>query len=191
MNIIALNGSPDKNGNTVFLLNTVLDTLEAAGANTRLVHLQELILACKTPFCVNCSSPCNQSCYQDTPLFDLLEDLTACDAVLFGSPVYFGSMSAQLKCFFDKTRALRAKKGLVGKLGAALVCGGSLFGGQEATIRAIHDCMLVDGMTILGSSSAQFGAGHFGVAAQKPAWEDKNAISRAGLLANRILEELR
>lgn len=191
MKVLMLNASPNKDGNIYFLLNYISDILNKNNVDTEIINVQEALLSAKVPFCVCCSNPCNKSCYEGTFLEETLDKMVTSDCIVFGSPVYFGSMSGQLKCLFDKTRDLRGRKALIGKIGCAVVCGASVFGGQETTIRAIHDCMLVDGMTIIGASSSDLGAGHLGVSAVRPSKDDKNAISRAELLAHRILEELK
>ncbi len=188
--ILAVNGSHNDNGNTAYLLNTILDECLAYGFDTELVSAHKAALSAKIPFCVSCSSPCARVCYEGTYMEEVLNKISSADAVVFGSPVYFGSMSAQLKCLFDKTRDIRANKKLVGKIGGVVACGASKYGGQEATVAAIHNCMLVDGMTIIGPSSDELGCGHMGVCAQKPAAEDEFAISRAKMMASRIKEEL-
>lgn len=189
--ILAINASPHKNGDTAFLLKTALEKLEKKGFETELVYLQGALDSAKTPFCMCCSSPCNKSCYKDTELDLVLQKMEQADGIIFGSPVYFGSMTAQLKCLFDKTRDARARKAFVGKLGCVFTCGGSLFGGQEATVRAIQDAMLVDGFTIIGPSSKDFGAGHMGVCAKHPASEDTNAHTRIDLICERFAEEVK
>ena len=112
------------------------------------------------------------------------------DFVVFGSPVYFGSMTGQMKCFFDKTRDARANKKWLGKPMAAVTVGASKYGGQERTLEHIHSCALVSGMTLIGNSSVS-GMGHFGVSAQKPANEDTYAINQCKILAERIIETIR
>ncbi len=188
MKIIAINGSHNPNGNCAFLLDTILSDLAAKGCDTEVFSAHEAIVDCAHPFCVSCSSPCSKACY-GPKLTALFDEMKSADAIVFASPVYFGSMSAQLKCLFDKTRDLRAGNALLGKLGLAVACGASKYGGQEKTVDAIHDCMLVDGMTIVGPS-AMAGAGHMGVCAQKDARNDEFAISRAHLAAERLFEEL-
>lgn len=188
--IVAINASPHKDGNTAFMLKTALDNLEKRGFDTELIYLQSALDSAKTPFCKCCSSPCSKACYKGTELETVLDKTEKADCVIFGSPVYFGVMTAQLKCFFDKTRDARSRKAFVGKLGCAFVCGGSLFGGQEATVRSIHDAMLVDGFTVVGTSSSG-GAGHFGVCALSPADADKNALSRIDIICERIAEEVK
>jgi len=182
--ILAINGSPREKGDTSFLLNEVLSNCD--GANTELVNLNEAILSAKTPFCISCSSPCDKRCYKGTKLEELFEKVSKADFVLFGSPVYFGSMSAQLKAFFDKTRAIRGEKAWLYKPMAAVSVGASKFGGEERTIDHIQSCALVLGMTVIGNGS-DFGMGHFGVSAQSPAKNDENAIKQCKSLANAIM----
>lgn len=184
--VLALNGSHANDGNTAFLLNEILGHCKAAGAETELCSVHEAILDAKLPFCVNCSTPCSKQCYKGTKLEELFEKVDRADFVIFGSPVYFGSMTGQMKCFFDKTRNARANKAWLGKPMAAVTVGASKYGGQERTLEHIHSCALVSGMTLMGNSSSG-GMGHFGVSAQKPASEDTYAITQCKILAERII----
>lgn len=188
MRVIAVNGSHNNDGNCAFLINTILDDLAQKGSETKVYSAIEVINDCKHPFCVCCSSPCSKVCY-GPKLKELFEDMKESDAIIFASPVYFGSMSAQLKCIFDKTRDVRANKVLLGKIGVALSCGASKYGGQEKCVDAIHDCMMVNGMTVVGTSSSM-AMGHMGVCASAPAKDDEFAVSRAHMTAQRIYEEL-
>ncbi|MCX7715706.1 MAG: flavodoxin family protein [Clostridia bacterium] len=189
MYILALNASHDDNGNTAYLLNKILSYCQGQGAETELVSVHAAIADAKTPFCTACSTPCSKACYKGTKLEELFEKTKKADFIIFGSPVYFGSMTAQLKALFDKTRAIRAEKAWLGKPVAAVTVGASKYGGQERTLEAIHSCALVEGMTLLGNSNAD-GMGHFGVSAQKPAKEDDYAKNCCKMLANRIMEFL-
>ena len=191
MYILGINGSYDHKGDIQFLLESVLGECAKGGAETEIVNATDAVNSAKHPWCVCCSSPCNKSCYQGTALEETFQKMRRADAIVIGSPVYFGSMTGQLKCLFDKTRALRADKALVGKIGAAITCGGSKYGGQETTMRAIHDVMFVEGMTIVGGGAAAFDAGHHGIAARHPAKADDNAVERCKILAARLLDQLR
>lgn len=190
MYIVALNGSHNNDGNTAFLLNEVLKYCAQAGAETEMVSVHEAVLDAKTPFCVNCATPCPKTCYVGTKLEAAFEKVKQADFVLFGSPVYFGSMSAQLKAFFDKTRAIRGEKGWLGKPMAAVAVGASKYGGQEHTLEHIQACAFVSGMTIIGNSS-EIAMGHFGLAAQRPANEDAYALEHAENLAKRIIATIK
>lgn len=184
MYILALNGSPSKDGNTAFLLNEVLR--HCKDCETEIIDVNEAVSSAKTPFCVSCSNPCTKSCYKGTLLEEVYEKVEKADFVIFGSPVYFGSMSAQLKAFFDKTRAIRGEKAWLGKPAAAVSVGASKYGGQERTIDHIHSCCLVLGMNIIGNGS-EINMGHFGVSAHRPAKEDEYAVKQCESLAKAIL----
>lgn len=186
MYVLGLNGSHNENGNTAFLLREILSECEKGGAETHLANVHKAVMSAKTPFCVACSSPCSKICYQGTELERLFAEVDRADVVIFGSPVYFGSMSAQLKAFFDKTRDARSRKAWLGKYAITVTSGGSKYGGQERTAEHIQSCALVSGMTIIGNSSA-LGMGHFGVSAHSPAREDAYAIAQCKSVAQQIL----
>ena len=186
MYVLALNGSHNNGGNTAYLLNLILDYCKQMGAKTECENVYEAVSDAKFPFCVSCSSPCSAQCYSGTKLETLFDKVTEADFVLFGSPVYFGSMTGQLKCFFDKTRAMRAEKKWLDKKMAAVVVGASKYGGQEYTAEHIIACAQVSGMTVIGNSS-ESGMGHFGVLGQKPAAEDEYAKAQAKIMAERIM----
>ena len=188
MKAVLVNGSHKNDGNIAYLLNLISAELKNFGIEAEIFSAHEAVSECKTPFCVSCSSPCQRVCFGEK-LKALFEEMEKADAIVFGSPVYFGSMCAQLKCVFDKTRSLRGKNALLGKIGLAVSCGASKYGGQETTVRAIGDCMFVNGMTVIGPGSSQM-AGHQGVCAQQPASEDSFATDRAKSAARRIYEEL-
>lgn len=188
MLILGLNGSPNKEGNTSFLLNSVLETVSELGAETQILHVDALVKSAKHPFCSVCSNPCSGVCFKETKLEEAYELLKRADGVIFGSPTYFGTVSAQLKAFFDKTRRLRRDKGLYNLVAAGVTVGGSKYGGQEATMKALHDIMLVHGMIIVGDGFAEKDCGHHGVIAQRPAQSDDFALSRVELLGKRMVE---
>ena len=188
MLIVGLNGSPQKEGNTWFLLKEALKAAEGLGAQTEIMHVTSATDELKIPFCNNCTNPCQGVCYKNKKLGELLETLKKADGIIMGSPVYFGSVSGQLKSFWDKTRHLRKDKFFLNTVGGAMAVGGSRFGGQETTIKAIHDMMLVQGMLLVGDGYKDDDAGHQGVCAQKPAAEDTLAIKRAQIMGKRVAE---
>jgi len=162
--------------------------VEEAGARTAFIQVSEVMANVKLPFCVNCSTPCEGICYKDTRLAEVFDLLCRADGLLIGSPVYFGTISAQLKSFWDKGRRLRYQKALLNVVGGAMAVGGARFGGQETTVRAIHDIMLIQGMTIVGDGHLHDDAGHQGACAQRPSKEDSEALLRARILGRRVLE---
>jgi len=191
MYIIGLNGSPNKNGGTAFLINTVLNKCSEEGAEVEIINVSEALSSAKFPFCIVCSNPCNATCYSGTALEEAFDKLKKADAVVMGSPVYFGTISAQLKAFFDKTRKIRGEKALIGKPCGCVSTGASRFGGQETTLKAMHTMALVQGMTVVGSGNEEFDCGHHGVCAVRPPEKDEFAISRCYSMAKRLVNEVK
>ncbi|MBM7865525.1 flavodoxin family protein [Heliobacterium gestii] len=191
MKIVLVNGSPNRAGNTAALLDAAAAEIVKAGAAVSRIDVAEALASARWPFCTACSNPCSGACFTGTALEEAYDAIAGADGVLIGSPVYFGTVSAQLKAFFDKTRQVRGKKAWFGLPGGAVTCGASRFGGQETTVRAIHDMMLVQGMTLVGDGYLENDCGHFGASAQKPAAADADGLKRAGILGRRIVEAAR
>lgn len=188
MYIIAINGSPKTDGNTAYLLNKGLEKARELGARTDIIHTGEVLKEFKMPFCTACTSPCAGICMEGTSFMKILDMLRKADGILIGSPVYFGSITGQLKAFWDKLRRIRGEKKLLNTVGGAVSVGNSKYGGQEVTLRAIHELMLVQGMTIVGPGQAEHDCGHFGAAAQRMAEDDKQAQERVIILTKRVYE---
>ncbi len=188
MLIVGLNGSPNSEGNTSALLKMVLKEAEAKGSEIKVIPVSKIMIKQKQPFCIACSSPCDARCYEGTELADAFEIIKKADALILASPVYFGTVTGQLKAFWDKTRKLRSDKNLINTLGSALSCGAARFGGQETTIKAMYDMMIIQGMIIVGDGYSDDDSGHHGVCAQQPSVEDLNAEARAIVLGKRLVE---
>jgi multimeric flavodoxin WrbA len=191
MLILAINGSPRPEGSTACVLWSVRQVIESAGAEFIFLQITEVLKGLKAPYCVACSSPCEGKCFQGTLLEETFKLLRRADGMIIGSPVYFSTVSAPLKAFWDRTRSLRREKALLNVAGGAVTVGGARFGGQETTLRAIHDMMLCHGMTVVGDGYLEDDAGHQGVCAQSPAREDEQALKRAQVLAKRVAEVAR
>ncbi len=192
MYVLAINGSPRRDGNTAFLLGKVLEAAESEGVEGKLLQVMDAVKGQSNPFCVACSSPCKEACHQkDAGLREACEALEGAAAVVLGSPVYFGTVSAQLKALWDKTRAVRSRRSLVGKPAAAVSVGAARFGGQETTLKALHDMLLIQGMSVVGEGTDDTDPGHQGVCAQHPASEDSFALERARILGLRLAREVK
>lgn len=188
MFILGLNGSPNDNGNTVFMLNEALEAARELGAKTTLIHVADTVVTANQLFCDACTNPCAGVCYKGTPLEELFNMIKGADGIIMGSPVYFGTVASPLKLLWDKSRALRKEKALVDVVGAAISVGASRFGGQETTVRALQDIMLVHGMTVVGDGSFQDDPGHLGASAQRPADKDLEGAKRCRILGRRVAE---
>jgi multimeric flavodoxin WrbA len=188
MLIVAINGSPNQDGNTADLLQNILATIPGNEAETCLLHATEILEESGPIICKVCATPCPGTCYKNTRLEEAFAILAKADAIILGSPVYFGTVATPLKAFFDKTRKLRREKKLFNTIGAAVAVGAARFGGQETTLRALHDIMLVHGMVVVGDGDISTDCGHHGVCAQRPASQDVFAKQRSRSIAFRVLQ---
>lgn len=191
MKVFCLNGSPNKEGNTKDMLNILYNELIKRNIQCEIENISDSFIGVKTPFCINCSKPCNDSCYKNTNLENTFNKITNADVFVIASPVYFGNVTAQVKAFFDKTRNIRKMKKWVGKKALSMSVGHSNYGGQELTINALNNMLMVHGFTILNDGSKELGAGHFGVCAKEPVKQDIDAIERIKVVASRIEEEMK
>jgi len=99
MKLIAINGSPRKSWNTGTLLKKTIEGAQAAGAKTELIHLYDLTFkGCTSCFsCKLIDSPAKGRCAMKdelTPVLKMIEDQA--DAVVLGTPVYFGSLTCSI-----------------------------------------------------------------------------------------------
>ena len=108
------------------------------------------------------------------------EDFLSSDGIIAGSPVYFGTMAAELKSVFDKLVGIRKKMG--DKVGAAFATSGDPTGGKETTIISIIQALMIYGMIIVGDPLDA--TGHYGVACTGA--PDEKTISNAKKLGKRV-----
>lgn len=83
-------------------------------------------------------------------------DWLAADAIVVGSPTYFGQMASRIKRMFDITEKVYGQ--LEGKVGAAFTTAGGAGCGHELTNMSIITAMLVSGMIVQGTTKGP----HFG-----------------------------
>jgi len=88
------------------------------------------------------------------------DDFLSSDGIIAGSPVYYGTMAAELKAVFDKFVGLRNR--MEDKVGAAFATSGHHSGGKETTLISIIQAMLINGMIVVGDPLDA--GGHYGVA---------------------------
>ena len=92
-----------------------------------------------------------------------VDELLDSDAIILGSPTYYGSMAAEIKQLIDESVKFHGK--LEGKIGGAFSSSGVIGGGNETTILDLLKALLVHGIIIQGTSKGD----HYGpVAIGKP-----------------------
>jgi NAD(P)H dehydrogenase (quinone) len=141
-----------RSGNTKAMAQLIADAMNKAGLATQ----------CKT--------------VAETKVSDVLE----ADAIVVGSPTYYGRAASPIAAFFDETVNKHGK--LDGKIGAAFASSANIGGGNETTILELINTMLIHGMIIQGDPQGD----HYGpVSINKP---DERVISQCTRRGKRIAE---
>ena len=104
MKIMAFNGSPRKKWNTATLLANALKGTASQGAETELIHLYELnFKGCIS--CFECKTKGGKSygrCAVKDDLTPILKGVEEADAIILGSPIYFGTVSGEMRSFMER-----------------------------------------------------------------------------------------
>jgi multimeric flavodoxin WrbA len=105
-NVLVLIGSPRKGGNTDHLGNEFIRGTQEAGHDTEKIYLKDK----KIGGCLGCFA-CQRNggrCVQKDDMDELYEKIKAADVIVFASPVYFYTWTAQMKAVIDRTVALES-----------------------------------------------------------------------------------
>ncbi len=129
--IIAINGSPRKNGKTSSLLKKFLSLFKRKGAQTTLINLVDY----KINHCLGCYSQspraCRFPCVQKDDLQKIYPLLLEADVIILGSPIYWFNMSGLMKNFIDRLTGLAASGySLENKVGISLSASNENEGGR-------------------------------------------------------------
>ena len=106
--ILSISGSPIPGASTDILLNRISESIRTELSGRAEVEVSFVKLNALT------FRPCQACGVDPTPRWCLYDDLAGvfdqlavCDGLLFGSPVYFDSVSAQAKTFIDRCNCFR------------------------------------------------------------------------------------
>lgn len=106
MKVTAFNGSPRKNGNTSIAINIINEQLEKAGIKTETLQIGgKNINPCKA--CEKCRKVKDGFChgYKDNEgdiLNNCLKKIYESKGLIIASPVYFGSVTPEVKSLIDR-----------------------------------------------------------------------------------------
>lgn len=101
--VLILSGSPRKGGNSDTLCDEFLRGAIDAGNEVEKIFVSERNIApCKG--CYYCTKNGGR-CVMNDGMAEILQKIIDCDALVLSSPVYFYSISAQLKAVIDRTVA--------------------------------------------------------------------------------------
>ncbi len=156
MKVLGINGSHRK-GATLMLIEEAFKSLD--GFEKEIISLSDYDLK----YCRLCNA-CKTNggvCAIEDGYNEIAEKMKESDAIIVGSPVYFGSVSAKLKTLFDRSRTLRVNWDLKGKVCGAISVGGVSYGGQEYVLHEIQSWALIQGMLVVADTNP---TAHFGCA---------------------------
>ncbi|MBA7700899.1 2-amino-4-deoxychorismate dehydrogenase [subsurface metagenome] len=148
MKAIGVVGSPRKDGNTELLTQHTLKAIAEEGLDTELISLAGLdIRPCNA--CMVCRE--EERCPIDDDLFPLYTKIKGAEAIILASPVYYGSATALLKAFMERTGYISGpKRVFAGKVGGPLVV--ARRAGQNFTHAQISYWFHILGFYMPGSS---------------------------------------
>lgn len=123
MKILAISGSPRKGGNTDIMVETFVKAANERGHVCQIVYLSEKhpnpCLACNA-----CRSKEDELCVQKDDMQEIYEMMQQSDMIVLASPLYYFTVSAQLKCLIDRFYA-RGSRGTSIRASALFIDSGS------------------------------------------------------------------
>ncbi len=147
MKILGISGSPTKDSNTDALVKAILDATEA---ETEFVKLSEI----KVGPCIACMKCVyTNECVLKDDFKWLSKKVMESDALVVGSPTYYGSASAFMKAFIERLYSKRHIKLLMrGKLAATVAVG---VAAEKMVAEWMGNALRAGGMEIVGSMTAK------------------------------------
>ena len=136
-----------RNGSTEALAQAIAEGAKAEGADVTLRRAREVVshevMAHADGWTQN-ADRMNAAYEAPTPA-----DAEAADAIVFGTPTRFGSISSELKAYMDSLGGLWFQGKLNGKAGSAFTSTQSVHGGNESTLLAMYNPMVHLGMIVV------------------------------------------
>lgn len=162
--ILGISGSPRKGANTDILLAEAMKAAEeTAGIRTETIYLRDY----EIHNCKGCFACCREPGKKDggahacamfhDGMDEIYPKLKECAGLIIATPVYFQSMSAQVKQFMDRTEGFlrygtsQYQYGLQNKVGGGIVVGGNRNAGEELTMLELQCYFQVHNMIVVGS----------------------------------------
>lgn len=152
-NVLILLGSPRKKGNSAALADAIAQGAEDAGAKVISVYLNSMnISPCQA--CDGCRRK-EGRCIVDDDMQSIYPLIESANAIVYVSPVYWFTVSAQLKSVMDRCYAYGSDgyKALAGKKAAAAMSYGdadAFVSGCVNALRTFQDASKYVGMDMVG-----------------------------------------
>jgi multimeric flavodoxin WrbA len=182
MKVLGIVGSPRKNGNTEILMNEVLKVAHNAGCETEIFLMSEKKVA-PCDACGTCFE--TGSCVIQDDMQELYAMMESAQAIIFGSPVYFGTVSAQMKAVMDRMFALLGPRSLKDKVAGSLVVTRRVGALQARSL--LYSFSIVQGMVVAGGAIG-YGREPGDVLKGVGGGIDMSAVDEARLLGTNVVE---
>lgn len=169
--ILGIVGTPIKNGNCQYQLETALKQAEETGhATTEIVHLRDY----KLTFCIGCDKCMRRihkiqaqvgydvfpvpvegyNCSINDGLDVLHQKMVEADAIILMAPVYIASIPGQVKTFIDRCRTFVHDFRLQDKVAAAMTVGFFRNAGQDTALELMRTSLSALGLNVVSFGSA-------------------------------------
>ena len=159
MRVVAVNGSARKGGNTATLIETAFGPLREAGIECELIELAgKDVRGCIA--CRKCFDAKDKQCHGRKDFInELLPRLWEADAIILGSPTYFGDLTSEMKALVERAGYVSMANGglLVRKPGAGVVA--VRRGGGIHVFDSLNHLFLISQMIVVGSTYWNLGYG--------------------------------
>jgi multimeric flavodoxin WrbA len=152
MKVVAINGSPHKNGNTAYALAVTGAALQSEGIDFEIIDIGgKQIRGCLA--CNKCFETQNEQCVTTSDMLnETLLKMKEADGIILASPVYYSGIAGTMKCFLDRAFYVAAANGgwFRHKVGTSVVAvrrtGGSM------TFNALNQYLSISEMLIPSSN---------------------------------------
>lgn len=148
--VLAINGSPRPEGNTGFLIRTMLDELEEEGIETETVQIGgKKIRGCTA--CGKCFETRDLRCiFDDDSVNGCIAKMAEADGIILGSPVYFTDITSEMKALIDRAGYVSMANGglFQRKIGSAAIA--VRRAGAVHSLDSILHFLLISGMVVPG-----------------------------------------
>lgn len=159
MKVVAFNGSPRRNGNTVILIDELFKIFQHEGIETEMIQLgNKPVHGCTA--CGRCREIQDGKCHiKNDHINFCIEKMLEADGIIIGSPVYFADVTPEVKALIDVAGYVTRANGhlLKRKVGAAVIA--VRRGGALHTFESINNFFLINQMIVPGSSYWNFAFG--------------------------------
>lgn len=159
MKVVAFNGSARAKGNTRIAIDTLFEELQKEGIETEVVSLAD----CKIHGCIACfkcmDNQDKQCAVDDDDANDMIAKMLSADGIIMASPVYFASMSSEMKALIDRAGLVAKANGsmLARKVGASIAI--ARRAGAVSTFDEINRFFFISEMIVPGSTYWNVGFG--------------------------------